>query len=487
MSRVTDVLDFEHFGAPDARRRAGPRQSDRRAHRLQRRLRAADRHAAADARRARRAAGPHRPRCAARNSGIARRVEFTLGEESARARWVDYVAGLTWALRRGGRRRAVSTLRDRRRTCRSAAGLSSSAALEVAVAAAACAERCSRCRLDDVELAHAGAARPKREFVGAPVGIMDQMACSLADDRRRAVPRHAHAASTSACRCRPTLELARDRLGRRARPRQRRLPARAGASATRPRALLGVTQLRDLDAADRPRSTRCRAPLEPPRAACRHRERARARRRATRCVHGDLRAFGALLQRSRTPRCATTSRSPRRRSIRSSRSPQRPRRVRRAADRRRLRRRVVCCCADRRAHQYGTTGCRRYREQQAKTSRGRWCPSTGTVRDLRPRGVKEPWTLNTQLAAQSTGSGRPHLLSHLRWNFVFQRPQHLLTRCARERRVFFFEEPVFDVAAPAADTSPRSAMCRVAVPASARRSQPTRSRVARSCAIWSMA
>jgi UDP-galactopyranose mutase len=33
-------------------------------------------------------------------------------------------------------------------------------------------------------------------------------------------------------------------------------------------------------------------------------------------------------------------------------------------------------------------------------------------------------------------------LSHLRWKFVFQRPQHLLTRCARERRVFYIEEPV---------------------------------------------
>lgn len=32
--------------------------------------------------------------------------------------------------------------------------------------------------------------------------------------------------------------------------------------------------------------------------------------------------------------------------------------------------------------------------------------------------------------------------SHLRWNFVFQRPQHLLSRFARERRVFFFEEPL---------------------------------------------
>jgi glycosyltransferase involved in cell wall biosynthesis len=35
-------------------------------------------------------------------------------------------------------------------------------------------------------------------------------------------------------------------------------------------------------------------------------------------------------------------------------------------------------------------------------------------------------------------------LSHLRWNFVFQRPQHLMTRFARTRRVFFFEEPLFD-------------------------------------------
>jgi len=33
--------------------------------------------------------------------------------------------------------------------------------------------------------------------------------------------------------------------------------------------------------------------------------------------------------------------------------------------------------------------------------------------------------------------------SHLRWDFVYQRPQHLLTRCARDRRVFFIEEPVF--------------------------------------------
>jgi UDP-galactopyranose mutase len=37
----------------------------------------------------------------------------------------------------------------------------------------------------------------------------------------------------------------------------------------------------------------------------------------------------------------------------------------------------------------------------------------------------------------------PDLLcySHLRWDHVFQRPNHLMTRAARERRVFFVEEP----------------------------------------------
>ena len=34
-------------------------------------------------------------------------------------------------------------------------------------------------------------------------------------------------------------------------------------------------------------------------------------------------------------------------------------------------------------------------------------------------------------------------LSHLRWEFVYQRPQHLMTRFARTRRVFFLEEPTY--------------------------------------------
>jgi UDP-galactopyranose mutase len=32
--------------------------------------------------------------------------------------------------------------------------------------------------------------------------------------------------------------------------------------------------------------------------------------------------------------------------------------------------------------------------------------------------------------------------SHLRWGFVFQRPQHLMSRFAKHRRVFFIEEAI---------------------------------------------
>ncbi|HWG84079.1 MAG TPA: glycosyltransferase family 1 protein [Deinococcales bacterium] len=37
-------------------------------------------------------------------------------------------------------------------------------------------------------------------------------------------------------------------------------------------------------------------------------------------------------------------------------------------------------------------------------------------------------------------------ISHLRWDFVFQRPQHLMTRAAKNGRVYFVEEPIYDAA-----------------------------------------
>jgi glycosyltransferase involved in cell wall biosynthesis len=55
-------------------------------------------------------------------------------------------------------------------------------------------------------------------------------------------------------------------------------------------------------------------------------------------------------------------------------------------------------------------------------------------------------------------------LSHLRWDFVYQRPQHLMSRFARDRRVFFFEEPVFEDGPARLDVSERAGGIRVAVP-----------------------
>ena len=56
--------------------------------------------------------------------------------------------------------------------------------------------------------------------------------------------------------------------------------------------------------------------------------------------------------------------------------------------------------------------------------------------------------------------------SHLRWDFVYQRPQHLLSRFARARRVFFVEEPVFSDSSDSSrlEISPRADNLFVVVP-----------------------
>jgi glycosyltransferase involved in cell wall biosynthesis len=54
-------------------------------------------------------------------------------------------------------------------------------------------------------------------------------------------------------------------------------------------------------------------------------------------------------------------------------------------------------------------------------------------------------------------------LSHLRWDFVFQRPHHLLSRFDRGR-VLFFEEPVYGVRAPGIRFSPACANVTVVTP-----------------------
>jgi len=70
-----------------------------------------------------------------------------------------------------------------------------------------------------------------------------------------------------------------------------------------------------------------------------------------------------------------------------------------------------------------------------------------------------------QLAYANVGRN-PDLvcLSHLRWDFVYQRPQHLLSRFAKGRRVFFVEEPLFGDWQPHLDITPRGDGLHVVVP-----------------------
>ncbi len=104
-------------------------------------------------------------------------VEYTLGREAPGGSWIDYVAGATAALREegiavGGFDAAIES------SLPLGGGLSSSASLEVAVLRALA----RACGLSLEPLAIAKLAhRAETGFVGAPVGIMDQMAASLAD------------------------------------------------------------------------------------------------------------------------------------------------------------------------------------------------------------------------------------------------------------------------------------------------------------------
>lgn len=61
-------------------------------------------------------------------------------------------------------------------------------------------------------------------------------------------------------------------------------------------------------------------------------------------------------------------------------------------------------------------------------------------------------------------SGDVLCFSHLRWGFVYQRPNHLMSRCARERRVFFVEEPHFDAVTPRLELQPVEDGLHLAIP-----------------------
>ena len=65
--------------------------------------------------------------------------------------------------------------------------------------------------------------------------------------------------------------------------------------------------------------------------------------------------------------------------------------------------------------------------------------------------------MSKPLASQPAGdSDAPFIVhSHLRWDFVWQRPQQILSRLAQRNHVLFVEEPVYldDIAAARLDVS----------------------------------
>jgi galactokinase len=102
-------------------------------------------------------------------------ASFELGSESRRYSWIDYVQGVTWALgERGAEIHGVDLFVTS--TVPIGKGLSSSASLQIAVARAL--RESFHLILSDVEIAMT-AHRAETEFVGAPVGVMDQMVCAL--------------------------------------------------------------------------------------------------------------------------------------------------------------------------------------------------------------------------------------------------------------------------------------------------------------------
>ena len=226
--------------------------------------------------------------------------------------WLDYVQGVT-ASSPPWRQGAAGFDVHIESTIPLGAGVSSSAALEVSLL------RALRMLLvfDETIWSLARMAQSvETDFVGAPVGIMDQMAVSLGREGERSSSTPGRSAC-DAYRSRSSVEIIVIDSG---------VPhAHAdGEYATRRResfdaaARLGVDWLRDLDTTALPRIEALPRPLA---RRARHvvTENAACARNAVDALRRRCRALGALFPR-RTRRCATTTRRRRRTSIGSSRS-----------------------------------------------------------------------------------------------------------------------------------------------------------------------
>jgi galactokinase len=105
-------------------------------------------------------------------------LEYELGAAAPGRGWLDYVQGVTATLAAAGHRLGGFDLRIES-SVPPGSGLASSAALEVSLLRAL--RAAFGLAIDDLELALLG-QRAENDFVGARVGIMDQLAASLADE-----------------------------------------------------------------------------------------------------------------------------------------------------------------------------------------------------------------------------------------------------------------------------------------------------------------
>jgi galactokinase len=117
-------------------------------------------------------------RVTARSDNSSPAGEYVIGAEQQRHDWLDYVQGITWALRRAGIENLSGFELHVTSDVPLGAGLSSSASLEVALLRGL--RSAFQVDLDDVALAKIGQTA-ENDFVGARCGIMDQMAANLAD------------------------------------------------------------------------------------------------------------------------------------------------------------------------------------------------------------------------------------------------------------------------------------------------------------------
>ncbi len=107
-------------------------------------------------------------------------TQFELGHEDAQQEWADYVKSITWILRKNGH-----TLNGFDALINSdvpiGSGLSSSAALEISLLRAL--NELFKLKLEPVTMAKYG-QQAENEFVGARVGIMDQMVSALGQENQ---------------------------------------------------------------------------------------------------------------------------------------------------------------------------------------------------------------------------------------------------------------------------------------------------------------